>query len=392
MIFFPRPFTSSTTHTSQQPSTSKSRMYLHFPRSKIIRQILASILLTAIVIALSFGITSHLILGEVDDHLPLENAPPQQISLTANFLDIDTTARTMTVDWYTDYDCDNSTQIFATNIFVDSNLLAAPSGTQLSDMASIAIPTTPIFRMNITEACSDEDNRARANSPVFRTILKLTGQPSASRSRQAGQANRDSLQAYPFDNYYFEVFMFATVASTNQSVGMNLEDSFGTPINFELSLRKDISFNNDRGLYLHFTVKRSTAVKSLVIIIVIANWLVTLAFLWVTVAAFVWDHEIVTEMFVVPIATLFAFTSVRANFPGAPSGFGAVVDYYGILPNLGLMTLSSAILLLRVLFRRVSGAARRARVQKDVEPSSNSPLTQKGVESTAGSPEPATAV
>jgi hypothetical protein len=49
---------------------------------------------------------------------------------------------------------------------------------------------------------------------------------------------------------------------------------------------------------------------------------VTVAFLWITVAAFIWEAQIVTEMFVLPVGALFAFTSVRANLPGAPAGFG----------------------------------------------------------------------
>jgi hypothetical protein len=47
-----------------------------------------------------------------------------------------------------------------------------------------------------------------------------------------------------------------------------------------------------------------------------------IAFLWITVAAFMWETDIVAEMFVLPVATLFAFTTVRSNFPGAPAGFG----------------------------------------------------------------------
>jgi hypothetical protein len=51
--------------------------------------------------------------------------------------------------------------------------------------------------------------------------------------------------------------------------------------------------------------------------------LVTIAFLWLTVAVLVWpERDVGREMFVVPIATLFAFTSVRMNMPGAPAGFG----------------------------------------------------------------------
>jgi hypothetical protein len=43
----------------------------------------------------------------------------------------------------------------------------------------------------------------------------------------------------------------------------------------------------------------------------------------VSVATLIYTpHEIYGEMFIVPIGALFAFTSVRANFPGAPVGFG----------------------------------------------------------------------
>jgi hypothetical protein len=40
---------------------------------------------------------------------------------------------------------------------------------------------------------------------------------------------------------------------------------------------------------------------------------VTLAFLWITTAAFVFEETVIKEMFALPIASLFAFTSVRAN-------------------------------------------------------------------------------
>ena len=46
-------------------------------------------------------------------------------------------------------------------------------------------------------------------------------------------------------------------------------------------------------------------------------------FLIISAATLVYrPHEIYSEMFVVPVSALFAFTSVRANFPGAPAGFG----------------------------------------------------------------------
>jgi hypothetical protein len=53
--------------------------------------------------------------------------------------------------------------------------------------------------------------------------------------------------------------------------------------------------------------------------------LITATFMAVTVTSFIYpEHEIFSEIFVLPVTTLFAFTAVRANFPGAPSGFGSL--------------------------------------------------------------------
>ena len=51
--------------------------------------------------------------------------------------------------------------------------------------------------------------------------------------------------------------------------------------------------------------------------------LAAVAFMTICVATLVYrPHKIYAEMFVVPVGSLFAFTSIRANLPGAPTGFG----------------------------------------------------------------------
>jgi len=59
--------------------------------------------------------------------------------------------------------------------------------------------------------------------------------------------------------------------------------------------------------------------------------LVSVVFLWITVAAIVWPEQVVKELFIIPITALFAFTSVRANLPGSPVGFGEVSRLFFIL-------------------------------------------------------------
>ena len=54
--------------------------------------------------------------------------------------------------------------------------------------------------------------------------------------------------------------------------------------------------------------------------------IVTAAFLWLSIACLLWHNErIIKEMFVLPVTALFAFTTVRANLPGAPAGFGELL-------------------------------------------------------------------
>ena len=51
--------------------------------------------------------------------------------------------------------------------------------------------------------------------------------------------------------------------------------------------------------------------------------LATIAFMIIVAATLVYlPHQIYAEMFVVPVGALFAFSSIRANLPGAPDGFG----------------------------------------------------------------------
>jgi hypothetical protein len=56
-----------------------------------------------------------------------------------------------------------------------------------------------------------------------------------------------------------------------------------------------------------------------------ATGLVTIVFFWITVASMIWLEKIVKGLFVIPIASLFAFTSVRSNMPGAPPGFSKLL-------------------------------------------------------------------
>ncbi len=57
--------------------------------------------------------------------------------------------------------------------------------------------------------------------------------------------------------------------------------------------------------------------------------LVTAAFLVISAATLVYPNpRYYSEMFVLPVGVLFAFTSIRANLPGAPVGFGSFYSFF----------------------------------------------------------------
>jgi hypothetical protein len=150
-------------------------------------------------------------------------------------------------------------------------------------------------------------------------------------------------------------------AETGVISAPNITNSFGISVNFQISLRKcsfmTSQINNlpkQTGLQIAFRVERSKATKAFVVMVAITNWLTAAAFLIMCAASLVYHpHKIYSEMFVVPVGAVFAFTSIRANFPGAPDGFGTKLDMYSTLPFLVIMSFCSFTLLLLILYRRI---------------------------------------
>ncbi|PBK88205.1 hypothetical protein ARMGADRAFT_1084853 [Armillaria gallica] len=68
------------------------------------------------------------------------------------------------------------------------------------------------------------------------------------------------------------------------------------------------------------------------------------------------------EIVVVPIGTVFAFTQLRSSMPGAPDGFalpGDVLDFYGLLPCLILLSISAIAMVGIYLFANPDDPSRK---------------------------------
>ncbi|TFY74664.1 hypothetical protein EWM64_g9350 [Hericium alpestre] len=99
--------------------------------------------------------------------------------------------------------------------------------------------------------------------------------------------------------------------------------------------------------------------------------LISLVFAVITIKCVLFGHGLEASILVIPVATLFAFTSLRAAMPGAPSGFGerdsastvssadlaslrtsgAIVDFVGTLPSLAFLAVESFLCLMHLIIR-----------------------------------------
>ncbi|KAJ7589987.1 hypothetical protein C8J56DRAFT_1025257 [Mycena floridula] len=217
------------------------------------------------------------------------------------------------------------------NLFFDNNLLRTDQGS--GDIMSSNRPSSPIFVFNATAFAITD---IIANTPTFRTQLALFS-PSNVPS---------SLIYYPFDRYTAEILVFAQDADNNNTVGVSLGRTRGIAVGFKTSAVTRPNVNIPPGvLDIIVNLERENLVKIYSIVATIAVWLVTLILLLVMITSVFFGFRQKGEVLVVPVATLFAFTALRQSMPGAPEGFGDIVDFVGLLPCLAILSVSASLTL-----------------------------------------------
>lgn len=210
----------------------------------------------------------------------------------------------------------------------------------LSSVANNAKPP-PIFFLNGTDYITWNNSDFRTSSPEFRTQVAIT-------NFYGGR----SAQSYPFDKYSATLVFFAE-ALDNSTVAIGIDLTEGIAVGFNAALETSISGLASNGVLIkNLEVTRGQVIRMYAVLIVVAIWMVTLAFIMTCIVVIFFGKGIKPDILVVPVATLFAFTSLRGTMPGAPSGFGADIDFVGILPCLALLTFSSVLLSAIFLFRR----------------------------------------
>ncbi|RXW17704.1 hypothetical protein EST38_g8158 [Candolleomyces aberdarensis] len=327
------------------------------------------------------------------------------LEFEAVLISADPKAGMMRLDWRilkeTNSACrsDNLPACTEVDIFFDTNLLKAEGtfSTQEETLSSNP-PDRPIFKFNAT-ALVLEDRFSR--TPTFRTQLALFS-PDRSDS---------SLIFYPFDAYTAEIIFFARENRTGNTVGVSIKQTRGiavygiivllsktpclsvvTYICRGLETEFGHTFNSDvpPGLVeATITLTRSTLVKSYSIVSTIAIWLITIILALVMITTVFFGFKQRGEVLLIPVATLFAFTQLRQSMPGAPDGFGDIVDLVGIVPCLALLALTAAFSLGAFILTDPTNMPRQVswKLMHDAFPSLNtSPKEEKEQELAAKNP------
>ncbi|GJE91726.1 hypothetical protein PsYK624_078770 [Phanerochaete sordida] len=222
------------------------------------------------------------------------------------------------------------------NLYMDPTMFAGPGNTPSSG-GNNSVPDQAIFQF-----IPEEMNDAHANLQIFETDLTI-----GTRSDRLA----DTLLNYPFDRYTAELWIFALVNGTQDPVSLAIDWAGGVAFGFDTEI---VGINSDAdagSLDVLIDIKRTVLVRAYVVTIVIAMWLITLLLLVISIKAVFFRCEVDTTILAAPVATLFAFTTLRTAMPGSPSGFGAIIDFVGTLPALATLIAITVLCLLHVLLR-----------------------------------------
>ncbi|KAF8999940.1 hypothetical protein BDQ17DRAFT_1543399 [Cyathus striatus] len=279
------------------------------------------------------------------DSINANDASRRTVFLLSELISLDPIASNMVMNWYIVGDTcfgpdgiipdfssppqvipDNCT---AVNITFDTNLLRL-NGDDWDKKLDNNVPSVPIFTW-----MPENYFNPFSKSAIFRTTSALF---SKTLTKPSGDA---SLQNYPFDSYQAYVFAYG-IDTNNNTVNLQRDESTGIVVGFS-AVSVANNEESDGTIADIITFSRNSLVISYVFIIVIGVWIITLIFVG-SACKVLFGYQQPIEAFVIPIGTLFAITSLRGSMPGAPAGFGAIIDFVGVLPCLAIITLTGVFL------------------------------------------------
>ncbi|KAF8980349.1 hypothetical protein BDQ17DRAFT_1337819 [Cyathus striatus] len=259
------------------------------------------ILLCLIVTVLTVGIKF-----QVNDFTGVDLSDTNSsVSRNADLSSVDPLASTLLMRWYITgdscFDDTSDSSCGPVDIYFDTN----SGDVERTNQGE----TLPLFTWYLDQYNKyNKYNNIELMFPNFGTTLPLP--------------DSGTTQFYPFDVLYGMENTTEVATMVNIAVGY----TYGVVLTRLGISGFEITFDSTvRGSYINFIqLERSGLIKAYVISIVIGIWLITFVFLG-SVMKIVFGYGQPKEALAVPIATLFAFTTLRGTMPGAPPGFGTVI-------------------------------------------------------------------
>ncbi|KAJ7801263.1 hypothetical protein B0H13DRAFT_2498719 [Mycena leptocephala] len=304
--------------------TAKKRVSLN---DKLIRFWLLSIFFVTIVSIIFIVAVSHLILKPLNEvGPPSESISSEEVSSLAFAVEIasaDPLARTLILDWFPVLPdgCNNAPSLIA-DIFINDGYLDSTSPT-----FKAVPPYPPVYQYNST--ANGLENRWH--------------EPSGHTSQRKHEIQLATLSITTQE----DILLLALQDRSELQCMIIVSDISQSLIhsrNFDIDLiYSPITAGHGRlprlpNILFVLKIRRSMATKIFVVAVAATDWLLATAFIIISASTAIFhEHRLYTELFVLPVGAVFALTSVRANFPGAPVGF----DLYSILPALVIMACCS---------------------------------------------------
>ncbi|TDL18109.1 hypothetical protein BD410DRAFT_775314 [Rickenella mellea] len=149
---------------------------------------------------------------------------------------------------------------------------------------------------------------------------------------------------YPFDQINSYVSLLAINPLTNETIPIASVIGYGTTVNWIgfaiFGTAPPLPGSDVAQFYATLSSHRQRLVKGVVIIIVITNWLLSLAILYMTILVIL-QRQVNTQLLLASTSVLFAIPQIRASMPDAPP-FGAYLllcqDTGGYFINLCLVS------------------------------------------------------
>ncbi|KAK0493695.1 hypothetical protein EDD18DRAFT_1356151 [Armillaria luteobubalina] len=303
------------------------------------------------------------------------------ISLHADLISADLKQGAVVLEWSivndtcydVDFNCTNANIYFSANLLQQSNIYMNSSNPSNNNP-----PADPTFIWNITA----DQYEPYSDIPIFQTVAAIFNPFNDGSSSNKGHPishSHTSNVYYPFDHYTAAVFCFAEDATTNGPVNLHLNSTSGL-IQYVISgysllhikigsrglkITPEPFFDSsdfDGGNIAEFILvdiflQRSTLVIWYCLVITITfcqcdfmprkvdlmNFSLnqglspSLCLLMIMTVGFGFQQR--NEIVVVPAAIVFAFIQLRSTMPGAPDGFGDILDFLGVLPCLVLLSI-----------------------------------------------------